>query len=194
MKGKREASSSLGGGQAWFEKPRGRHLGRWITALCLAATAAGPMQAAAQQTNPPGMQYITEKAWEAPLPGSVIAVTPPAVIPQLLTEPDATGAIGSYQPNGQTVTQDNGFFNTSITSNKRSCFVCHRPDADWEITPQQVSAEYTATGGRSALFAPVDSAVCPDSPLLALPFISSIPPCLSHCTPCSLTAGISVLP
>ncbi|MDR3555991.1 MAG: hypothetical protein P4L55_14635 [Syntrophobacteraceae bacterium] len=169
MKGKRVLEFPEGGKKANYETDHGVFRSRLAIAICcLAMTAAGPTVAAAQQMTPPGMRYITEKACQAPLPGTstIIPVLPPAVIPQYSTAPDGTGQIGSYQPLGPTQTNQNGFFDTSITNNKRSCFVCHRPDADWEITPQQVSAEYAATGGNSALFAPVDSAICPNVPLL----------------------------
>ncbi|MDR3567672.1 MAG: hypothetical protein P4L43_06550 [Syntrophobacteraceae bacterium] len=181
MKGKRVSDFVGGGKKAGHGKRRGAFRTRLVTAVCcFAITASGTMVAVArQQMSPPGMKYINQKACQAPLPatssGAILPVNPPDVIPQSLTVPDATGQIGSYQPNGPTTTKSNGFFDTSITTNQRSCFVCHRPDADWEITPQQVSSEYSATGGRSALFAPVDSAVCPNAPLLTFPFLSRLP-------------------
>jgi len=133
-------------------------------------------QVATSQTTPmmqpPGMKHIAQKAWGAPTLPSFVPAQTPATIPQSLTDFDLTGQITTFQPNGPTTTAGNGFFSTVITNNSRSCFTCHRPGNDWEISPPQILTELFTTNGTSALFQPIDSAVCPNSPLLSAKYPS----------------------
>jgi hypothetical protein len=48
----------------------------------------------------------------------------PAVILELEIDPDPGGAIASFQPNGPTLTANNGFFK-NLGTNGRTCFTCH---------------------------------------------------------------------
>ncbi|MFZ1060490.1 MAG: hypothetical protein WAP47_14990 [Candidatus Rokuibacteriota bacterium] len=88
----------------------------------------------------------------------------PATIEQSVTFPDPTGKVSSYQPGGATTTASNAFFSSDITTNGRTCFTCHQPQNDWEISPPQIRAQLLLTRGRSALFQPIDAADCPSSP------------------------------
>ena len=120
-------------------------------------------QTAAQQTAP-GMPFIAQTAINAPTLEQILTGQIPATIPQYLTLPDPTGQISTYQPLaplGGTQTSTNAFFSTAITKNQRTCFTCHQPQNDWGITPPQILAELITTGGKSALFQPIDARNCP---------------------------------
>ncbi len=141
---------------------------RWaIIVLIPLIVAMAGAQAAAQQK--PGMPFIAQKATKAQtlqqifLTGT-IPTQIPASIPQFLTSSDPTGYISTYQPNGGTSTAGNGFFTSKNTVNGRTCFTCHQPQNDWEISPPQIMAEFLATNGKSVLFQPIDSANCPNLP------------------------------
>ena len=115
------------------------------------------------------MKFIAETAQLAPIL-QVLTGAIPVTIPYYQSFLDPTGQISSYQPNAPygTPTAGNGFFTSAgLTANGRSCFVCHQPQNDWEINPSQILTELITTSGRSPLFQAIDSAVCPDSPLLS---------------------------
>ncbi len=148
---------------------------RWaIMILFPLIIAAVSSQSGAQQM--PGMPFIAQKAAQAQTLIQILTGQTPATIPQYLTMPDSTGQISTYQPLaplGGTQTAGNGFFlsqtttngtTTNITANGRTCFTCHRPQSDWEINPSDIQAEYLKSQGKSALFQPIDSAVCPNAP------------------------------
>jgi len=134
----------------------------WTIMICLLVFIGGvTSQAAAQQR--PGMPFLADTACQAPILLEILTDQIPPVIPQSLTMPDPAGQITSYQPNGPTKTASNAFFSSQITKNKRTCFTCHQPQNDWEISPPQILAEYVTSMGRGVLFHPIDAAVCPNA-------------------------------
>jgi hypothetical protein len=50
----------------------------------------------------------------------------PSTIPQRAMDADPSGTISTYQPNGDTQTSSNAFFQ-NLGSNGRTCFTCHQP-------------------------------------------------------------------
>ena len=124
-----------------------------------------------QMTVMPGMPFIANSAINAPMLGEILTGQIPATIPQYLTMPDPTGQISTYQPFGPTITAGHGFFtSTGITNNGRTCFTCHQPQNDWEISPPQILTELITTWGKSALFQPIDTANRPNAPGVTAPF------------------------
>jgi hypothetical protein len=117
--------------------------------------------------QPPGMGLIVPKSVAAPMLPSFSTGQIPPTIPKTLVSADPTGQITTYQPGGAIATNSNAFFISSgITNNGRTCFTCHQPQNDWEISPPEIMSEYLATKGTSVLFHPIDAAVCPNSELL----------------------------
>jgi len=154
-------------------KERFKRPGLWSLMICLLVLIGGVTSQAVAQTSQmkmaPGMPFIAETARLAPI-FEVLTGAIPDKIPYYQSLLDPTGQISSYQPNAPygTPTAGNGFFtSTGLTANGRSCFVCHQPQNDWEIVPSQIMTELITTSGRSPLFQGIDSAVCPDSPLLS---------------------------
>ena len=92
-----------------------------------------------------------------PLPATV---PPPTVLPATITNPDPTGTITSFQPNGAISTQGNAFF-SSVGSNGRSCVTCHQIADGWGLSAAHVQTLFTQSAGTDPLFRPVDGAVCP---------------------------------
>jgi len=58
--------------------------------------------------------------------------TPP-VIPKLEHDPDLSGIIATFQPNGPTQTDQSAFFQSLVT-NDRTCFTCHQPQDGWTVS------------------------------------------------------------
>jgi cytochrome c peroxidase len=83
----------------------------------------------------------------------------PAVLPNLLPFPNATGFAATYSTTG-TLDLSNPFFK-SLGTNGRSCGTCHTPEAAWSITPAGILARFRASAGTDPLFRPVDGAVAP---------------------------------
>jgi cytochrome c peroxidase len=85
--------------------------------------------------------------------------TTPAVIPQMEIDPDPSGAIASFQPNGPTITAKNAFFQ-NLGTNGRTCFTCHQPQDGWSLSAQHARERFLADPDE-ALFRLVDGATCP---------------------------------
>ena len=156
-------------------KERFKRLGLWSLMICLLVLVGGVTSQAVAQTSQmtvmPGMPFIANSAINAPILGEILTGQIPATIPQYLTMPDPTGRISTYQPFGQTITAGHGFFtSTGITNNGRTCFTCHQPQNDWEISPPQILTELITTWGKSALFQPIDTANRPNAPGVTAPF------------------------
>ena len=64
--------------------------------------------------------------------------TPP-VIPRLSVDPDPTGAVSTFQPNGATFTVNNAFFQ-NLGTNGRTCFSCHQPQDGWGVSAADVAS------------------------------------------------------
>lgn len=85
--------------------------------------------------------------------------TPP-VIPRFSVDPDPTGAVGTFQPNGATFTVNNAFFQ-NLGTNGRTCFSCHQPQDGWTVSAADVAKRFAASGGTDPIFRLVDGATCP---------------------------------
>ena len=85
--------------------------------------------------------------------------TPP-VIPRFSLDPDPTGAVGTFQPDGATFTTNNSFFE-NLGTNGRTCFSCHQPQDGWGVSATDVAARFAASGGTDPIFRLVDGATCP---------------------------------
>ena len=85
--------------------------------------------------------------------------TPP-IIPKLAVDDDPSGRLGSFQPNGATITSNNPFFQ-NLGSNGRTCFTCHQPQNGWTVSAASVRARFAASGGTDPIFRLVDGATCP---------------------------------
>jgi cytochrome c peroxidase len=84
----------------------------------------------------------------------------PSIIPQFETDPDATGLVATFQPNGVTPTTPNPFFQ-NLGTNGRTCFTCHQPQTGWTVSAQSVQARFNSSLGSDPIFRLVDGATCP---------------------------------
>jgi cytochrome c peroxidase len=85
--------------------------------------------------------------------------TPP-IIPKFEIDGDPGGRVGSFQPNGATITSNNPFFQ-NLGTNGRTCFTCHQPQNGWTVSAESVRARFAASGGADPIFRLVDGATCP---------------------------------
>lgn len=86
--------------------------------------------------------------------------------PDVLLTPDATGMLGTFTATGS-IDRSNPFFQ-SIGSNGRACSTCHDPNDGWSITPANVQARFSATGGTDPIFRTVDGSVSPKADVSTL--------------------------
>jgi cytochrome c peroxidase len=84
----------------------------------------------------------------------------PIVIPRFEPDPDASGAIATFQPGGATFTANNGFFQ-NLGTNGRTCFTCHQPQNGWGVSAASVADRFEASAGTDPIFRLVDGATCP---------------------------------
>ena len=91
----------------------------------------------------------------------------PAVIPQLQIDPDLSGAVATYQPNGPTATAKNAFFQ-NLGTNGRTCFTCHQPEDGWSISARDAQKRFDADSD-DPLFRLFDGATCPSDDVSTLP-------------------------
>src|SRR6516165_3597364 len=92
--------------------------------------------------------------------------TPP-VIPQRTMDADPSGTISTYQPNGDTQTSSNAFFQ-SLGTNGRSCGTCHQEQTAWSVSAQSVQARFNSSLGTDPIFRLVDGATCPNADVSSL--------------------------
>jgi cytochrome c peroxidase len=85
--------------------------------------------------------------------------TPP-IIPKFEVDGDPTGRVGTFQPNGATITANNPFFQ-NLGTNGRTCFTCHQPQNGWTVSAASVRERFDASGGTDPIFRLVDGATCP---------------------------------
>lgn len=138
--------------------------GAAIAAMVVAVgLAIGVANAQTTASFAPGQAQIAHNAALAPVIQILLGLTP-ATIPQSFAYVDGTGVIGTYLPGGAVPTAGNSFFDTTLTSNGRSCFTCHTPVGGWTISPPQINTTYVSSAGKSPLFQPIDSALCPNTP------------------------------
>lgn len=88
------------------------------------------------------------------------ASTQQAVAADPMTTRDGGGWVRTFSSEGA-IDTNNAFFQ-SIGTNGRSCNSCHRQDAAWSITPGEIQARFTATGGTDPLFRTNDGSNSPD--------------------------------
>jgi cytochrome c peroxidase len=86
-------------------------------------------------------------------------LTPP-IIPKFEIDGDPSGRVGTFQPNGATITGNNPFFQ-NLGTNGRTCFTCHQPQNGWTVSAASVRARFAASGGADPIFRLVDGATCP---------------------------------
>jgi cytochrome c peroxidase len=85
--------------------------------------------------------------------------TPP-VIPQNTNDADPSGTISTFQPDGDTQTSGDPFFQ-NLGTNERTCFTCHQPQTGWTVSAQSVQARFNTSLGADPIFRLVDGATCP---------------------------------
>jgi cytochrome c peroxidase len=85
----------------------------------------------------------------------------PSIIRELELDENPSGVLGSFQPDGSTVTASNAFFQ-ELGTNGRSCATCHQPPSGMSISLRNIQQRFRATQGTDPLFAPVDGANCPN--------------------------------
>jgi hypothetical protein len=85
----------------------------------------------------------------------------PQVIPEFTTDPDPSGVIASFQPNGPTLTGQNAFF-LNLGTNGRTCFTCHQPQDGWALSAHHARDRFRANS-NDPLFRLVDGATCPSA-------------------------------
>ena len=92
---------------------------------------------------------------------SVLAQTQPAAVP-LAPVPNDQGASLTVSSAGA-IDTSNPFFKPF--GNGRACASCHQPSNGWSITPDGLSARFTASAGLDPVFRLVDGAVSPEAPV-----------------------------
>jgi hypothetical protein len=90
--------------------------------------------------------------------GADVQPTPP-VIRQFEIDPDPSGAIETFQPNGPIITAKNAFFQ-NLGTNGRSCDTCHQLGDGWSLSAQHVQERFYANT-NDPLFRLGDGATCP---------------------------------
>ena len=91
----------------------------------------------------------------------------PATIPQRTMDADPSGIISTYQPNGDTQTSSNAFFQ-NLGTNGRTCFTCHQPQTSWSVSAQSVQDRFNSSSGTDPIFRLVDGATCPTADISTL--------------------------
>jgi len=127
----------------------------------LVAEAQSPPTVAPPNTSPYILPTWTS-ALNAPGPIARALGDLGPVIPQTETDLNLYGLLGTYQPNGATLTATNAFFQ-SLGTNGRTCATCHQPSAAMSVSGADIVGRYIATNGTDPLFAPVDGANCPSA-------------------------------
>src|SRR5204863_1548143 len=138
-----------------------------ITRLALAALLAGTSGPAVAETGQSdgaaaarsgAIAHAQKMRRLFPDSGGDAQPTPP-VIPQLEIDPDPSGAIATFQPNGPTITAKNAFFQ-DLGTNGRSCETCHEQKNGLSLSAQRVRERFYANT-NDPLFRLVDGATCP---------------------------------
>jgi len=80
---------------------------------------------------------------------------------------DPSGIISTYQPNGDTQTSSNAFFQ-NLGTNGLTCFTCHQPQTSWSVSAQSVQDRFNSSSGTDPIFRLVDGATCPTADVSTL--------------------------
>src|SRR5215510_4858320 len=141
--------------------------------IYIGSGAVEPAAAQAQQRNGSatpafarGMIDALRRARQFPNPNRDVQQAP-RIIPKTDVEDDPSGQIGSFQPNGATITANNAFF-ANLGTNGRTCFSCHQPQNGWGISAEDVSDTFQKSNGTAPIFRLVDGAVCPTADVKTL--------------------------
>ena len=140
----------------------GRALRVFVLDVALACLGCGAPQLAAAQDVPafaPGMINHMRQMERFKDVDHGPQPTPP-VIPRFGINPDSTGAVATFQPNGATFTFYTAFFQ-NLGTNGRTCFTCHQPQNGWGVSADDVATRFLASGGTDPIFRVVDGATCP---------------------------------
>jgi cytochrome c peroxidase len=73
----------------------------------------------------------------------------------------------NLQPNGDTQTSSNAFFQ-NLGTNGRTCFTCHQTQTGWSVSAQSVKDRFNASSGTDPIFRLVDGATCPTADISTL--------------------------
>jgi hypothetical protein len=84
----------------------------------------------------------------------------PTIIPKFELDADPSGAVGTFQPSGATITSNNAFFQ-DLGTNDRTCLTCHQPATGWGVSSESVQTRFALSGGNDPIFRLVDGATCP---------------------------------
>jgi cytochrome c peroxidase len=139
-----------------------RALRVFVLEIALVGLGCGASQFAAAQDVPafaPGMINALQQMERFKDVDHGPQPTPP-VIPRFSFDPDPTGAVVTFQPNGATFTVNNAFFQ-NLGTNGRTCFSCHQPQNGWGVSAADVATRFAASGGADPIFRLVDGATCP---------------------------------
>jgi cytochrome c peroxidase len=82
-------------------------------------------------------------------------------LPNMLSVPNVSGAAATYSAAGRIPLT--GPFFQSLGSNGRACVSCHRPEAGWTITPENVQLRFDQTAGTDPIFRTNDGSNSPDA-------------------------------
>jgi len=136
-----------------------------MSALLMLGAGLAPATANAQTTTSitAGQPAITHVSALSPIIQIILGQTPSS-IPQTISFLNGAGINQTYLPGGAVATSNNPFFDTTLTTNGRSCFTCHDPSGAWTISPPQILRQYLISNGKSPLFQPIDAANCPNTP------------------------------
>ncbi len=133
-----------------------------VLEAALISLAWGTLRPAAAQDAPafaPGMISHMQNMEQFKDVDHGLQPTPP-VIPRFEVDPDPSGAVATFQPNGATFTFNNAFFQ-NLGTNGRTCFTCHQPQTGWTVSAASVAERFVASGGSDPIFRIVDGATCP---------------------------------
>ena len=133
-----------------------------LLSFALAVAVLLPLPGTLHAQQPPGQPLIAHQARFVTIIQTILGQTPSS-FPASIAFLTGSGAMTTYFPDGPVTTSGNPFFDTTLTTNGRSCFTCHAPPG-WTISPPQIATIFLATRGKSPLFQPIDSAGCPDAP------------------------------
>lgn len=122
--------------------------------MVTAATVALGATIAGAAVIEPSATTVTPNLSSMALP----AVTP-AAVPTQQTFPDPTGQSTTLSLTGA-VPATHPFF-ASQGPNGRACSSCHRPEAGWSITPQELQTRFLNTNGLDPVFRTVDGSNSP---------------------------------
>jgi hypothetical protein len=84
-----------------------------------------------------------------------------ALLPNMLPIPNVSGAAATYSAAGRIPL--NGPFFQSLGTNGRACSSCHRPEAGWTITPENVQLRFEQSAGTDPIFRTNDGSNSPDA-------------------------------